>query len=105
MITEFILDNEFGKAGTPVEFVEFQPGDMVEVRLLDGRYVQVEAGIVSAHVSEETLSALAEQAGIREDTLLKAAQQGRLLARRSGATWLSTVTAIEAAVKSGRIRK
>jgi len=71
MITQFILDNEFGKAGTPVQVVDWLPAiinpqrriEMVAVELPDGREVEVEAGIVSSglHSPEETLSVLAEQ--------------------------------------------
>lgn len=115
MITEFILDNEFGKAGTPVRFVDWLPAivnpqrriEMICVQLPDGREVESEAAVVSSgiHAPEETLSVLSEQSGIREDTLLKAAQAGRLMARKSGATWLTTMTAIEWAKSQGGLRK
>lgn len=107
MITQFILDNEYGKAGTPVRFVDWLPGDMVEVELPDGKTVPIDAAFVSSgiHSPEETLSVLSEQSGIREDTLLKAAQTGRLMARKSGATWLSTIMAIEYAVSINKLHK
>lgn len=54
---------------------------------------------------EETLGDLAQQTGIAEGTLLKAAQTGRLEARQSGkSTWLSTIAAVEFAVSEGKIR-
>lgn len=115
MITHFIIDNEFGKASTPVQFVYFAPGystpqgrvELIIVALPDGREVEVDAGWVSSgiHTPEETLSVLADRSGVREDTLLKAVQSGRLMARKSGATWLSTLTAIEWAIAQGKIRK
>lgn len=115
MITQFILDNEFGKAGTPVRFVDWLPAlstpqgrtEMVAVELPDGRDVEIDAGYVSSgiHSPEETLSVLSKQSGIREDTLLKAVQTGRLMARKSGATWLSTIMAIEYAVSINKLHK
>lgn len=115
MITQFILDNEHGKAGTPVRFVDWLPTlstpqgriEMVAVELPDGRDVEIDAGYVSSgiHAPEETLSVLADRSGVREDTLLKAAQSGRLMARKSGATWLSTLAAVEYAISSKKVRK
>lgn len=61
-------------------------------------------GYVWMHESEETLAELARMTGIAEGTLLRAAQDGRLSARRSSATWLSTVLAIRQALGYGRIR-
>ena len=46
---------------------------------------------------EESLPALAEKTGVPYDTLARYAREGRILARRSGGVWLSTVQAIEAA--------
>lgn len=46
---------------------------------------------------EESLPALAEKLGIPYDTLVKYARDGKILARKSGGVWLSTVRAIEAA--------
>jgi hypothetical protein len=107
MITSLLFDTPHGPKGTPVRFCDFLPGGMVEVELSSGEVVQVDAGLVSSGIyhPEETLSTLAKMSGIREDTLLKAAQSGRLLARRSGATWLSTINAVEWAVSKGKIRR
>lgn len=106
MITQLILDTQHGPAGLPVRFCDWLPGQMVEIVLPSGATVQVEDGAVSSgiHSPEETLSVLAELSGIREDTLLKAAQSGRLMTRRSGAAWLSTLNAVELAIAEGKIR-
>jgi hypothetical protein len=114
MITELILDTTHANAGTPVRFVDWEAGrstpqgriELVRVELPTGEQVVIDAGAVSAgiHHPEETLSVLAGLTGIREDTLLKAAQSGRLMARRSGVTWLSTIPAIEWARAKEKIR-
>lgn len=114
MITELILDTDHAPVGTPVRFVDWEAGqstpqgriELVRVELPEGRQVVVDAGAVSSgiHHPEQSLRVLAEMTGIREDTLLKAAQQGRLLSRRAGATWLSTALAIEWAKANGKIR-
>lgn len=108
MITELILDIEYAPAGTPVRFVDWEAGmpELVRVELPDGKEIVVDAGSVSSgiHHPEETLSVLSEMSGIREDTLLKAAQSGRLMARRSGITWLSTILAVEQAIQAGTLR-
>ena len=52
----------------------------------------------------EALPALAELTGVPYDTLIKAAKGGRIQARKSGGTWLSTVEAVRAAINTGRIR-
>ena len=105
MITQFILDTKHGNKGTPVRLVSLEPGgDWVQ--LPDGQEVSVKSDFVSSgiHSPEETLSVLATQSGIREDTLLKAAQTDRLMSRRSGTTWLSTLNAVEWAIAEGRLR-
>lgn len=114
MITELIFDTEHAPAGTPIRFVDWEAGqstpqgriELVRVELPEGQQVVVDAGWVSSgvHHPEETLSVLAETTGVREDTLLKAAQTGRLMARRSGITWLSTTNAVEWAKANGKIR-
>lgn len=117
MITQFILDNEFGKAGTPVRFVDWLPAiinpqrriEMIAVELPDGREVEVESAVVSSgvHSPEETFPELARLTGIGQSTMEKAAKSKppRLMARKSGATWLSTVNAVEWAIAQGKIRK
>jgi len=110
VITQLILDviwqGERIPEGTPVRFCDWLPGEMVEIELPDGRIIQAEAAAVSSGVNfpEETIAALAAQTGIGYDTLVKAARESRLLARKSGATWLSTVAAVEAAREAGTIR-
>jgi len=37
-------------------------------------------------------------------TLAQAAREGRIAARQSGATWITSRAAIEAAIESGRLR-
>ena len=106
MITKLILDaigqmsdgtqTELLRAGLPVAFHAFAPGDHVEIELPGGRVVEVEAGRVDAdHEPEETLSALSEALSIPYDTLARYAREGRFLARRSGNIYLSTRTAVE----------
>jgi hypothetical protein len=121
MITQLILDTNTPagllRAGTPVEFLEFVPGwsrpdtngkhEYVAVRLPNNQQCEIDAARVSSgiHSPEETLPVLAEKVGLHQDTLLKAIKSGRLMARRSGATWLSTLNAVEYAVSEGKIRK
>lgn len=96
MITKLILDAMGIPASTPVEFLEFVAPDHVQIRLPNGRIVEVRSAAVEAgHEPEETLSALSEALGIPYDTLARYAREGRFLARRSGNTWLSTRTAVE----------
>lgn len=120
MITQLNLDiyqdgKRIASAGTPVRFIEFEVApkktptgrdELVSVKLPNGQQITCDAAAVSSgiHSPEETLSRLARLTGIREDTLLKAAQQSRLMARKSGATWLSTLTAIEWAIAEGKIK-
>lgn len=52
----------------------------------------------------ETLQVLAEATGLNYHTLLGAAKTGRLMARKSGSTWLSTASAIEYSRREGRLR-
>lgn len=111
MITQLILDfsrdgHRVASAGTPVQVIEFG-NEWAQVELPDGRQFRVSAAAVSSgvHSPEETLSVLSKQSGTQEGTLLKAAQSGRLMARRSGATWFSTLTAVKWAISEGRIRK
>lgn len=53
---------------------------------------------------EEGLHRLAEVVGIPYDTLVKAAREGRLEARRSGTPWLSTRRAVEEAIEAGGMK-
>lgn len=115
MITHLILDTKEATAGTPVRVIEFTPGhatpqgktELVIVQLPDGKEIVCDAGAVSSgiHSPEETLSILASASNLQEGTLLKAAQQKRLVARQSGVTWLSTITAIQYAISQGKIKK
>lgn len=120
MITQLILDiyqdgKQVASSGTPVRFLDWEVSpkktpigkvEKVSIELPDGQQIICDAVAVSSgiHSPEETLSVLAGRSGIREDTLLKAAQQGRLMARKSGATWLSTLTAINWSVIEGKLR-
>jgi hypothetical protein len=114
MITKLILDTigtdeggqdtELLRAGTPVAFLGFEPEDHACIELPDGRTIEVEAIAISAHAPEEVLSVLSERMSIGYDTLARAARDGRLLARQSGVTWLSTSAAVEAALDAGRLR-
>lgn len=51
-----------------------------------------------------TISELAEGAGLSYDSLAKAAREGRLQARQSGSTWLSTIAAVRNAIEAGTLR-
>jgi hypothetical protein len=106
MITKLIYDTAHGNAGTPVVFCDWLPGDMVEVELPDGQIVQINAAAVSSGLDcpEETIPELARQTGIGYDTLAKAVRERRVFARKSGATWLTTVNAIEYAQARGQLR-
>jgi len=55
--------------------------------------------------STETLVALAEQMEMPYDTLAKAAREGRIMARKSGGTYLTTRRAVEYALETGALRK
>jgi len=85
------------KAGTPIGFHDWLPGDMAGAELPAGEWVAVPADAVDAHEPEESLPALSKRMGIPYDTLVKYARDGKILARKSGGVWLSTARAIEAA--------
>lgn len=109
MITKLLTDlNHSGQkwhAGTPVRFLDFEPGDCVGIELPNGAQVIVSARRVEAmHEPEESIQGLAEEFGIDYDTLYKAVYDGRVMARKSGKTWLSTRTAVQYAIRLGKIR-
>ena len=111
MITQLLLDvyengRRAASKGTPIMVIDFST-EVVWGKFPDNTELQLDAEMVSSgiHSPEETLSVLSEMSGIREDTLLKAAQAGRLMARKSGATWLSTLNAVDWAIADGKIRK
>ena len=51
-----------------------------------------------------TLGELSGKTGINYKTLWAAADSGRLRARQSGSIWLSSVAAVEEAIREGRMR-
>jgi hypothetical protein len=121
MITHLLYDTipqghtKLVRAGLPVCFVDWVTGvrdargqatEGAEVATPTGEHWLVPAAVVSSGFDgpEETLSVLADQTGIQYNTLVKAAREGRVLARKSGATWLSTKRAIEYALSQGTIR-
>ena len=116
MITQLILDTvghngeqqstELLRAGLPVAFIDWGDGNQVWVQLPDGREVAVDAAAVDSGLNgpEETVPALAEQTGINYEALTKAVREGRVLARKSAGTWLTTLRAIEYAQETGRLR-
>lgn len=53
---------------------------------------------------EESINVLAGDFGINYNTFLRAVQDGRIIARKSGAVWLTTRTAVEYALKEGKLR-
>lgn len=110
MITKTVLDivtNNGRKIlnGTPVRFLDWMPGDCVAIELPDGNKIIVDASRVSAGVGEpeETVAELARQMGLGYDALVKAVRQRRVLARKSGATWLTTRRAVEHAIEEGKL--
>lgn len=106
MITKLIMSTEKWPAGTPVIFLDWAEGDAVYVQFPDESNSAVEAARVEAmHEPEETLGVLSDEFGIDQNTLYKAAYDGRLVARKSGSTWLSTRTAVKYAIRKGRIRE
>lgn len=68
------------------------------------RYSLEQEPIIIGSEPEESLSALGNEFGIPQNTLYKAAYDGRLVARRSGSVWLSTRTAVLEAISEGKIR-
>jgi hypothetical protein len=52
-----------------------------------------------------SLPEVAEGMGFQYDTLIKAARAGRIQARQSGATWLTTIAAVKRAIAEGKLRK
>jgi hypothetical protein len=51
-----------------------------------------------------TLAELAQDLNLSYDSIAKAAREGRIKAWQSGATWLSTISAIEQAIEVGHLR-
>lgn len=52
----------------------------------------------------KTLAELADKMGLSYDSIAKAAREGRIQARQSGATWLSTIRAVSQAIETGHLR-
>lgn len=52
----------------------------------------------------KTLAELADEMGLSYDSIAKAAREGRIQAHQSGATWLSTIKAVERAIEAGHLR-
>lgn len=99
--------------GTPVAFLDFtaagdsfsHTGGHVVVELPDGREARLPAAAVYSQADEsereETLPELAERLGIKHNSLLVAVRDGRVLARKSGGTWLTTELAVKYAMEAG----
>lgn len=51
-----------------------------------------------------TMAEIAERLDLSYDSLVKAAREGRVQARQSGSTWLSTTSAVERAIQAGTLR-
>ena len=112
MITKTILDIVTTNGRkiddlTPVCFLEWMPGDQVAIELPDGTKIITDAARISGGTDdpEETISELARQMGLGYDALVKAAREGRVLARKSGATWLTTRCAVGYAIEHGKLRR
>lgn len=97
MITKLLMDTDSAETGTPIKILGSVPPDKVEIRLPDGEITEVPVNAVDLHEPEESLPALSEALGIPYDTLVRYAREGRVLARKSGGVWLSTVRAVQAA--------
>ena len=67
-------------------------------------YLENEGDMVENWTQEETLTYWAEKLSISYRTLLRAASESRLLARRSGKIWLTTQAAIDEALKTATMR-
>lgn len=52
----------------------------------------------------QTVAEVAQGLGMSRISLAQACQNGRLQARKSGATWLTTIAAVKAAIKAGTLR-
>lgn len=123
MITQVVQDSNLwtGKRnasvgnGTPVKFLNFSGArhpsyprgpEMAEVQLSDGTVgiLPLQSVGSGASGSEETLRGLSGLTGQSYNTLIRAARQGRLLARKSGNHYLSTVRAVEYAIETGAMR-
>ena len=94
---------EYLPAGTPVDLIA-HTSHVAEVKIPDGRTVEVAACAVEIPESEESLLFLAYEVGIDYLDLLNAAEEGRLLARKSFDVWLSTRSAVLAALALGKIK-
>jgi hypothetical protein len=105
LLLDTIIDDTLTPAGTPVAFLGFAPGDQVAIELPDGTEANVDAARVeAAHEPEMTLPQLEEATGVTHDALRRAANEGRLLARKVGREWVSTETAVEYAQRQDKIR-
>ena len=121
MITQLVLDTiahghgNLLRAGLPVRFVDWADTTCVHqvvtewlyVETPEGETITVPADAVGSNLyeSEETVIVLAEALDLSYDALVKACRQGRVLARKSGGTWLTTRRAVEYALEHGRIRR
>ena len=122
MITQLIRDTiahghtDLLHAGLPVRFVGWAccttrtpqgETEWLYVETPEGETITVPADAVGSNLyeSEETVIVLAEALDLSYDALVKACRQGRVLARKSGGTWLTTRRAVEYALEHGRIRR
>jgi len=76
----------------------------VVVRHSDGICQWIDGSYLDEDGDPITLSAAAELYPLAYPTLAQAAREGRIQARRSGRTWLTSRTAIEHAIKEGTLR-
>lgn len=89
--------------------LEIQPGTIVRVITEYGSpdcIIAIQGGSdfyfahmddVNFHEPEETIKQLSIVTGISYNTLICAVKEGRVIARRSGSTWLTTLSAIRQA--------
>jgi len=59
----------------------------------------------SNKVSPHPLASVAREAGIKYNSLVKAAQQGRIRAWKDGTVWMTSLDALELARSVGKIRQ
>ena len=98
--------------GAPVEVLQTEDvshsalsgRNLIRVRTVQDIELVVQAADLEPFSRDESLRVLAKQTGLSYNTLVKAAQEGRLLTRRSGAVRLTTAHAIQHAIEQGSIK-
>lgn len=76
----------------------------IEIKCAGRVEAQEFADKLNLNSQEQTLRGLSHLTGQSYNTLIRAARQGRLSARKSGNHYLSTVRAVEYAIETGAMR-